>query len=222
MKLLRIMVGLLGACLVTGAYGQSGSGGTQTGNNQAQTPATRTSDAQDQGKTPEPSGQNAQAATDAKSDLQSDEHHRRYHVRLGTIGVGAGYTRFSGPFFYNPFWYGFYPYSFGYSSFFYDPFFYSPFYAPGYLGGFSYSNGRGEVKLSGAPKTAEVYLNGAYAGTANKLKSMWLEPGAYDLSVSTVGSAPFHQRIYVLSGKSLKIAAKLPASETKPTTEEKQ
>lgn len=168
-------------------------------------------------------GQNTQGAVDAKSDTQNDEHHHRYHVRLGTIGVGAGYSHFSGPFFYNPFWHGFYPYRLGYSPFFYNPFFYSPFYAPGYFGGFAYGEDKGEVKLSGAPKTAEVYLDGAYAGTADKLKSMWLDPGAYDLSVSTPGGTPFHERIYVLSGKSLKIAAKLPQPETKPkTTEEKQ
>src|SRR5579859_380473 len=166
--------------------------------------------------------QNAQDVADTKTDAQNDEHHHRYHVRLGTIGVGAGYSRFSGPFFYNPFWYGFYPYTFGYSPFFYDPFFHSPFYAPGYFGGFSYGDGKGEVRLSGAPKTAEVFLDGAYAGTANKLKSMWLEPGVYDLSVSNSGAAAFHQRIYVLSGKSLKIAAKLAPQETKPKMEEKQ
>ena len=167
--------------------------------------------------------QNTQAVTDAKPNTQNDEHRHRYHVRLGTIGVGGAYSRFSGPFFYNPFWYGFYPYRLGYSPFFYDPFFYSPFYAPGYFGGFAYGESKGEVKLSGAPKTAEVYLDGAYAGTADKLKSIWLDPGAYDLSVSTPGGSPFHQRIYVLSGKSLKIAAKLPQQETKQkTTEEKQ
>jgi hypothetical protein len=171
---------------------------------------------------PAAAAQNTQATTDTKSGTQSDEHHHRYHLRLGTIGVGAGYNRFSGPFFYNPFWYGFYPYGVAYSPFFYDPFFYSPFYGPGYPGGFSYGSGKGEVKLSGAPKSAEVYLDGAYAGAADKLKSMWLESGAYDLSVSTPGTTPFHQRIYVLSGKSLKIAAKFAPQETKTKMEEKQ
>jgi hypothetical protein len=219
MKLLRIVAVVLGVCLVGSAYGQANpSGGTQTGNNHAQISETQIPD-----KTPAPNEQNNQAATDTKSDTQNDEHHHRYHVRLGTIGVGAGYSRFSGPFFYNPFWYGFYPYRFDYSPFFYDPFFYSPFYAPGYFGGFAYGENKGEVKLSGAPKTAEVYLDGAYAGKADKLKSMWLDPGAYDLSVGAPGSAAFHQRIYVLSGKSLKIAAKLAPQETKEkTTEEKQ
>jgi hypothetical protein len=219
MKFLRTVAVVLGVALVGSTYGQANpSVGTQTGNNQAQTSETQAPD-----KTPAPNAQNNQAATDTKSDTRNDEHHHRYHVRLGTIGVGAGYSRFSGPFFYNPFWYGFYPYRVGYSSFFYDPFFYSPFYAPGYLGGFAYGENKGEVKLSGALKTAEVYLDGAYAGKADKLKSMWLDPGAYDLSVGAPGSAAFHQRIYVLSGKSLKIAAKLAPQETKQkTTEEKQ
>src|SRR4029077_1247944 len=55
---------------------------------------------------------------------------------------------------------------------------------------------------------------GAYAGTADRLKSMWLDPGAYDLTVSAKDRESFHQRVYVLSGKSLKITAKLdqPAS----------
>jgi len=46
---------------------------------------------------------------------------------------------------------------------------------------------------------------------------MWLEAGAYDLSVSTGGHTPFRQRIYVLSGKSLSITTKL----TPQKTEEK-
>ncbi|HEV2991096.1 MAG TPA: PEGA domain-containing protein [Candidatus Angelobacter sp.] len=201
MKLLRIVAIVVGVFLVGSALGQSNS--PQPASNPTQAGATHS-----QEKTPTQDTQSSLAASDSKSDSQSDEHHHRFHVRLGTIGVGAGYTRFSGPFFYNPFLFGFYPYSFGYSPFFYDPFFYSPFYSPGYYGGFSYSNGKGEVKLSGAPKTAEVYLNGGYAGVAGKLKSIWLEPGAYDLSVSSSGSGTFHQRIYVLSGKSLKIAVK--------------
>lgn len=208
MKLLKVVAVVLGI-LASGAFGQSNS----QASSQSQTGASST-----QSKASEPDTQNNLTSTDSKSDSQSDEHHRRTHFRLGTIGVGAGYTRFSGPFFYNPFLFGYYPYGF------YDPFFPSPFFAPGFFDGYSYSVGRGEIKLSGAPKNAEVFLNGGYAGTANKLKTMWLEPGAYDLSVSTSDSAAFHQRIYVLSGKTLKIAAKLSPDNkaTKSKTEEKQ
>ena len=209
MKLLRIVAAILGI-LGGAAFGQSNS---PASNEQSQSTASPA-----QSKPPGPDAQNNPTSTDSKSDSQSDEHHRHTHVRLGTIGVGVGYTRFSGPFFYNPFWFGYYPYGF------YDPFFPSPFFAPGFFEGYSYSGGKGEVKLSGAPKNAEVFLNGGYAGTASKLKSIWLEPGAYDLSVATSDSASFHQRIYVLSGKTLKIAAKLSQDNkaSKSKTEEKQ
>lgn len=141
------------------------------------------------------------------------------HFRLGTVTVGAGYAHFPSSFYAGGFWpYSFYPYHFyplalGYQPFYYGyPLFYAP-YAPDVV----YGLGKGEVKLAAEPKTSSVYLNGAYAGTARNLKSMWLEPGAYDLSLSAAGQQEFHQRIYVLSGKSLKIAAKLaPATGQKP------
>jgi hypothetical protein len=50
---------------------------------------------------------------------------------------------------------------------------------------------------------------------------MWLEPGAYDLSVFSKDGAAYRRRIYVLSGRSLKIAAKLDPvnpAETKEST----
>lgn len=148
---------------------------------------------------------------DVKKDSakkENSDQNGKWHVRLGTISVGAGYV--SSPFLFGPFWpYGFYPYSFAYAPFLYDPFF-SPFYGP-YPLGFGYGPDKGEVRLNGTPKNAQVFLDGAYAGTANHLKSMWLTSGAYNLSVSVPGREPFQQRIYVLSGKTLKIDAKLAA-----------
>jgi hypothetical protein len=60
-----------------------------------------------------------------------------------------------------------------------DPFWgpYGPF---GYLPNLAYGNDKGEVKLAADPKQAGVYIDGAYAGTADCLKTLWLEPGAYD------------------------------------------
>lgn len=159
----------------------------------------------------------AEPAADIKGEKPeetgSDGDHK-LRVRLGTISVGAGYTHFSGPTYYPYEPYGFYPYGWAYSiSPWYPlPGFYPPFYAPGY---FAYGNDKGEVKLAAEPKTANVYLDRAYAGTADRLKSMWLDPGAYDLSVSSKGLEAFHQRIYVLSGKSLRIKAKLIPEEAK-------
>jgi hypothetical protein len=143
------------------------------------------------------------------SDSLGENHDRKWHVKLGTISVGASYSRFSGPFYYP---YGFYPYDDFRRTWLWDPYWASSvLYPPGYFG---YNDGRGEVKLALEPKTVEsklveVYVDNAYAGTADHLKSIWLQPGAYELSVSSKDHASFHRRIYVLSGRSLKIVAKL-------------
>lgn len=132
-------------------------------------------------------------------------------VRLGGVTVGAGYTHFSGPYYYPAYyhpWFGS-PY---YAPFYYSyaPFFYHPFYGSGFARG----PNMGEIKLQTVQKSAEVYLDGAYAGTAGDLKTMWLEPGAYNLEVRADG-ASFQRRVYVLSGKTLRIQPKFVA-EDKP------
>jgi hypothetical protein len=104
--------------------------------------------------------------------------------------------------------FGFYPGDWVGASLWYPVWGPYPYYGPG---SFAYNNGRGEVRLTADPKVAEVYIDGGYAGTADKLKSLWLDPGAYDLTVSAAGRESFHQRVYVLSGKSLKITASLVA-----------
>jgi PEGA domain-containing protein len=137
-------------------------------------------------------------------ETSSADH--KYHVRLGGIAVGAGYVS-------GPFWPYYYPYRYYapplvYSSLFWDPYWggYPGFYPAGY---FRPGDGKGEVRLRTDPKNATVLIDGAYAGTADKLKTIWLDPGAYNLTVSMPGREPYEQRIYVLSGKSLKIEAKL-------------
>lgn len=171
----------------------TGSAASQTDSSTGKTPATA-----------------QESSTKEKDDSNSGDH--KLHLRLGPIFLGAGYTHFSGPGYYPYGPYGFYPLGSEYSAFwspYWGPY---PFFAPGY---FNYGSAKGEVRLSAEPTTAEVYLDRAYAGTADHLKNIWLEPGAYDLSVAATGREAFHQRIYVLSGKSLKITAKLVA-EAKP------
>ncbi len=161
-----------------------------------------------QGNAPAPSSSTADSAapnpaSDKQEPKESGSGHN-WHFRLGTIGVGAGY--FHGPGFYP---YGpssYYPY---YSAALWDPFwnpYWGPYYAA-YLPDIAHREGKGELLLTGAPKEAKVYIDGAYAGTADRLKHMWLDPGAYNLSVATPGRENFEQRIYILSGKTLKIAA---------------
>ena len=117
-------------------------------------------------------------------------------VRLGGIAVTAGYTNFGGfpfypylPFAYDPFWFAF-----------------NPYFYPGYFTGFGYQADKGEVKLRDiGSRDATVYLDGAYAGPASKLKSMWLDPGAYNLEIRSASGDTFERRIYVLTGKTLNI-----------------
>jgi hypothetical protein len=152
----------------------------------------------------------AQESSKRDAENQIPDEKRKLRLRFGGIWVGAGYSHVSGPLYYpysypyRPF--GFYPGDWVGASIWYPLWSPYPYYGPG---SFAYSNGRGEVQLEAVPKLAEVYIDGGYAGTADKVKSLWLDPGAYDLTVSAAGREPFHQRLYVLSGKSLKITAKL-------------
>lgn len=148
-------------------------------------------------------GCTANAAQDNGAPSGESPNHK-WHVKLGAASVSAGYI--SAPFF-SPF----YPYGFVAPGFFYPGSFYgayAPFYGPYglyYPASFAYAQDKGKVELTVQPRTAGVYLDGAYAGAAGDLKKIWLSPGAYDLEVSLPGAVPYRQRIYVLSGKSLKI-----------------
>ncbi|MBZ5566548.1 MAG: hypothetical protein LAN64_01725 [Acidobacteriia bacterium] len=110
-------------------------------------------------------------------------------VRLGGIGIGGGYAR---GLFYPPY-YGYGP--------FYDPF-WGPY--PAIYPGYANVPEAGKVVLRNAAADAQVYIEGAYAGEAGKLKSLHLQPGVYNLEVRSA-SGNFERRIYVLSGKTLKI-----------------
>jgi len=110
-------------------------------------------------------------------------------VRLGGVSVGAGYA------------YGFGPYWAGYPIGFYGPWF-DPWYAPVVLVA---APDKGQVNLQSRHKDAEVYLDDAYAGTTSTLKKFWLAPGVYELEVRPQGQAPQKKRIYVLTGRTLKV-----------------
>jgi len=69
----------------------------------------------------------------------------------------------------------------------------------------------GEIKLQAEPMTASVFINDAYAGRVQDLRSMSLEPGVYNLRIETEGRPGFARRVYVLSGKTLEIEANLMA-----------
>jgi hypothetical protein len=144
------------------------------------------------------------SAQSGKSPRQAPvETVRRTRIRHGGLTLGGGYIHHAGGFPY----FG-YPYSWGY----YDPFF-PAFYHPGYFGGFVRGAGMGQVKLNVADKLAEVYLNDGYAGTVGELKSLWLEPGAYNLELRDPEGGSFQRRIYVLSGKTVRVTPEFAATD---------
>jgi len=187
--------------------------------------------------TEQQASQDSGKKTDVKRDEAEDESARRprskTHFHLGTITVGASYTNF-GHAFVSPFYpfygypYPYYPYGAFSAGAFYTTYFSDPFYGPysyyaPYAPGFGYAVGKGEVKLAslGRNKNASVYIDNGYVGPADKLKKMWLDPGAYDLSLQAADGSTFRQRIYVLSGKTLKVAPEFKVEKT-PQREEKK
>ena len=90
------------------------------------------------------------------------------------VGPGPGWG-------YSPYW-GAYPYPYGY---------------------YGYAPATGAVKFDTIVRDAEVYIDGGYAGTVGKLKTMQLRPGSYDIEVRALGRTRFDKKVYVAAGKTL-------------------
>ena len=159
----------------------------------------------------------AQLSSDSATQKESGsvEVQKDSKVRLGSVTVGAGYGHYSGLTYWGyPYAAAFYPYWGGFWPGIYAaPSIYMPFYYPGY----PYDNARrsrlGEIRLKVEPRDANVFVDGAYAGPAENLKTFWLEPGAYNLRIEASNTPSFNRRIYVLTGKTLKVDANLSTPE---------
>jgi hypothetical protein len=89
--------------------------------------------------------------------------------------------------------------------------FYRPYWGPywgSYYGVGAYPNS-GEVKLETKVKDAQVFINGAYAGTTHDNKTMHLRPGSYNIEIKEAGRTPYAERIYVLRDKTLHLHPEL-------------
>ena len=75
--------------------------------------------------------------------------------------------------------------------------------------GYTQQPNMGHLKLESVDKDASVYVDNAFAGSAQKLKSFWLAPGVYHLELRDDGQRSFRQCVYVLSGKELTIHSRL-------------
>jgi hypothetical protein len=118
-------------------------------------------------------------------------------LRLGGLHVGAGVQHWSGyPY---PLWYGSYV-----SPWFFDPLYAYPAAFPVYRAGVDRDH-FGRVKLKNLAGDAQIFIDGGLAGVGSDLKSCYLKPGAYSLSIQRPGYESFTKKLYVLSGKTLDI-----------------
>jgi PEGA domain len=77
------------------------------------------------------------------------------------------------------------------------PYYWGPYWGPYYYG-YPYA---GEVKIDTKVKDAQVFINGAYAGTTKEDKTMHLRPGSYNIEIKEGERTAFSQQVYVAAGK---------------------
>jgi len=81
---------------------------------------------------------------------------------------------------------------------------------PYFYGGYYYGRpNTGEVKVDTKVKDAQVFIDGAYAGTTHENKSMYLRPGSYNIEIREAGRTQFTERVYVVAGKTLHLHPEL-------------
>lgn len=81
-------------------------------------------------------------------------------------------------------------------------------YGP-YWGGYYAFPNSGEIKLDTKVKDAQVFINGAYAGTTQEDKKMHLRPGNYNIEIREGGRTQFSEKVYVAAGKTLHLHPEL-------------
>jgi hypothetical protein len=88
---------------------------------------------------------------------------------------------------------------------------YSPFWGPywGYPGPYYAFPNSGQIKVDTKVRDAQVFINGAYAGTTHENKTMHLRPGSYNIEIREGGQTHFSQQVYVAAGKTLHLHPEL-------------
>jgi len=126
------------------------------------------------------------------------EGHEHEHEHFGRVVPAFGGLGWYSPYFFGPGlgWYG----AYGPNSYYYR-----------------HQADTGHLKLKVNVKDAKVYINGAYAGKAKDLKSLWLRPESYEIQVRAPGYETYATRIYLLRGKTMEVKADLvPVSQAQP------
>jgi hypothetical protein len=88
--------------------------------------------------------------------------------------------------------------------------YWGPIWRPAYYGGYYYGYPHaGQVKLDTKVKDAEVFIDGAFAGTTHQNKSMHLRPGSYNIEIREAGMTKYAERVYVVADKTLHLLPQL-------------
>jgi hypothetical protein len=82
---------------------------------------------------------------------------------------------------------------------------YDPWWGYPYPGGVYGADNTGTVKFETDAKDAAVYVDGGYAGTVGKLKSLHLRPGTYNIELRHPGRTNYTEKVYVAAGKTVKV-----------------
>jgi hypothetical protein len=85
--------------------------------------------------------------------------------------------------------------------------YWGPYWGPAYYG-YGYP-AAGQVKLDTKVNNAEVFIDGAFAGTTHQAKSMHLRPGSYNIEIREEGQTKYAERVYVVAGKTLHLRPQL-------------
>jgi hypothetical protein len=137
--------------------------------------------------------------------------HHPYYYHYRPHYWGGYYSHFYRPYYYRPYFYSPFGYGYGYGHGGYG-------YGPGYgFGGYGY--GYGEVRLEVKPKTAKVYVDGAYAGVVDDFDGWYqrleVSPGAHKIVVREPGFTPYVETIRALPGQDVHIKHHMrPGSDT--------
>jgi len=81
------------------------------------------------------------------------------------------------------------------------------YWGPGY--GYGYYPNAAEVKIDTKVKEAQVFINGAYAGTTHENRTMHLRQGTYKIEIRENGQTPFAQNVYAVAGKTIHLHPEL-------------
>ncbi|HYA16420.1 MAG TPA: PEGA domain-containing protein [Bryobacteraceae bacterium] len=91
---------------------------------------------------------------------------------------------------------------------------FGPYWGPGpyYWGpayGYVYAPATGEIKVDTKVKDAEVWIDGAFAGTVKDAHSLHLRPGSYTVEVRHAGQEVLSRQVFVAAGKTVHLHPEL-------------